>query len=78
MLREVNAIAPLIAMIFLLTYATINLVVSVEQSLRLISFRPLIRVPHIIPLAGLVGCLFAMFINPLSPLSDPSNDALNR
>ncbi len=62
MLRELNAIAPLIAMIFLLTYATINLVVSVEQSLRLISFRPLIRVPRIIPLAGLAGCLFAMFI----------------
>ena len=62
MLRELNAIAPLIAMIFLLTYATINLVVTVEQSLRLISFRPLMRVPRIIPLAGLAGCLFAMFI----------------
>ncbi|MDX1679011.1 amino acid permease, partial [Arsukibacterium sp.] len=62
MLRELNAIAPLVAMIFLLTYATINLVVSVEQSLRLISFRPLMRVPRIIPLLGLAGCLFAMFI----------------
>jgi hypothetical protein len=62
MLRELNAIAPLITMIFLLTYATINLVVTIEQSLRLISFRPLLHVPKIVSSAGLVGCLFAMFI----------------
>ena len=65
MLRDLNAIAPLVAMIFLLTYATINLVVATEQSLRLISFRPLLRVPKVVPLLGLAGCLFAMFIiNP--------------
>jgi amino acid transporter len=69
MLRELNAIAPLVAMIFLLTYATINLVVAVEQSLRLISFRPLLHVPKSVPLAGLAGCLFAMFIiNPVFSL----------
>ncbi|MFO8183774.1 MAG: amino acid permease [Candidatus Aegiribacteria sp.] len=62
MLRQLNAIAPLVAMIFLLTYATINLVVSIEQSLRLISFRPLLKVPKAAPLLGLAGCLFAMFI----------------
>jgi len=65
MLRELNAIAPLVTMIFLLTYATINLVVAVEQNLRLISFRPLFRVPKFVPVVGLAGCLFAMFIiNP--------------
>ena len=69
MLRELNAIAPLISMIFLLTYATINLVVAVEQNLRLISFRPLLRVPKFVPLVGLAGCLFAMFIiNPVFSL----------
>lgn len=62
MLRELNAIAPLITMIFLLTYATINLVVTIEQSLRLISFRPLLRVPKAVPMVGLAGCLFAMFV----------------
>lgn len=62
MLRQLNAIAPLITMIFLLTYATINLVVSIEQSLRLISFRPLLRIPRAAPLLGLAGCLLAMFI----------------
>lgn len=62
MLRQLNAIAPLVAMIFLLTYATINLVVAIEQSLRLISFRPLLKVPKAAPVLGLAGCLFAMFI----------------
>jgi amino acid transporter len=62
MLRELNAIAPLVAMIFLLTYAMINLVVVTEQSLRLISFRPLLRIPAFVPIIGLAGCLFAMFI----------------
>jgi solute carrier family 12 (sodium/potassium/chloride transporter), member 2 len=65
MLRELNAIAPLVAMIFLLTYSTINLVVTIEQSLRLISFRPLFPVSRAIPLIGLTGSLFTMFIiNP--------------
>ena len=69
MLRELNAIAPLIAMTFLLTYATINLVVAIEQNLSLISFRPLLRVPTLVPLVGLAGCLFAMFIiNPIFSL----------
>ncbi len=69
MLRELNAIAPLVTMIFLLTYSTINLVVSIEQGLRLISFRPLLRVPKAVPLLGLAGCLAAMFIiNPLFSL----------
>ncbi len=69
MLRELNAIAPLITMIFLLTYATINLVVLIEQSLRLVSFRPLLSVPKPVPLVGLAGCLLAMFvINPVFSL----------
>lgn len=69
MLRELNAIAPLITMIFLLTYATINLVVLVEQSLRLLSFRPLFRIPKAVPFVGLAGCLLSMFIiNPVFSL----------
>lgn len=69
MLRELNTIALLVTMIFLLTYAIINLVVTVEQSLRLISFRPLLRVPKLVPVIGLAGCLFAMFIiNPVFSL----------
>lgn len=66
MLRDLNAVAPLITMFFLITYAMINVVVLIEQSLGLVSFRPLFDIPWIIPLAGTVGCLFAMFVvNPV-------------
>lgn len=66
LLRNLNAIAPLITMFFLITYATINIVVLIEQRLRLVSFRPLLRIPHFVPLAGAGGCVFAMFIiNPI-------------
>lgn len=64
-LRDLNAIAPLITMFFLITYAMINVVVLIEQSLGLISFRPILKVPRIVPLIGALGCFFAMFIiNP--------------
>jgi len=65
LLRDLNAIAPLLTMFFLITYAMINVVVLVEQGLSQVSFRPTIRVPIIIPLLGTIGCFFAMFIiNP--------------
>ncbi len=65
MLRNLNAIAPLITMFFLITYAMINVVVLIEQSLGLVSFRPLFQIPRAVPLIGAAGCLFAMFIiNP--------------
>jgi amino acid transporter len=65
MLRDLNAVAPLITMFFLITYAMINVVVLLEQSLRLVSFRPLLSIPRAVPLLGGAGCLFAMVIvNP--------------
>ncbi len=65
MLRELNAIAPLITMFFLITYAMINIVVLLEQSLGLVSFRPLFRVPIFVPAIGGVGSFVVMFIvNP--------------
>ncbi|NBB84638.1 MAG: Na-K-Cl cotransporter [Bacteroidetes bacterium] len=66
LLRELNAIAPLITMFFLITYAMINAVVLIEQSLGLPSFRPLLRIPRMASVVGLLGCLSAMFIiNPV-------------
>ena len=60
-----NQIAPLMTMFFLITYAVLNSVVLLEQSLGLTSFRPLFRVPRLVPLIGLVGSVFAMYlINP--------------
>jgi solute carrier family 12 sodium/potassium/chloride transporter 2 len=62
LLRHLNVIAPLISMIFLITYMVINVVLLAESSLGLISFRPTFRLPRLIPLAGALGCLFTMFI----------------
>ncbi len=62
LLRDLNLIAPLITMFFLITYMVINVVLLAESHLGLMSFRPTFRVPRVIPLAGALGCLFAMFI----------------
>jgi amino acid transporter len=62
LLRDLNAIAPLLTMFFLITYAMINVVVLIEQGLSQVSFRPTFKVPIIIPLLGSIGCFFAMFI----------------
>lgn len=60
-----NAIAPLITMFFLLTYFMLNAVVLIEQTLSMVSFRPTFAIPRIVPLTGMVGCLFVMFlVNP--------------
>ncbi|MDX1421244.1 MAG: amino acid permease, partial [Rubricoccaceae bacterium] len=65
LVRDLNAIAPLITMFFLITYAMLNVVVLIEQSLGLVSFRPLLRVHWVIPALGLAGSVFVMFIvNP--------------
>lgn len=65
LLRDLNAIAPLVTMFFLVTYAMLNVVVIIEQKLGLISFRPLLKVGGIIPWVGLISSLLAMFIiNP--------------
>jgi solute carrier family 12 sodium/potassium/chloride transporter 2 len=69
MLRDLNAIAPLITMFFLITYTTLNLVLLIESSLGLTSFRPTLHIPRIVPLFGFIGCLLAMFIiNPILSL----------
>jgi amino acid transporter len=65
LLRDLNTIAPLITMFFLITYGMINFVVFVEGRLGLVSFRPLFSIPQSVPLLGLAGCLLAMFVvNP--------------
>ncbi|MEM9952029.1 MAG: Na-K-Cl cotransporter [Chloroflexota bacterium] len=57
-----DAIAPLMTMFFLITYSVLNAVVVFESLLGLISFRPKFRVPLLVPLIGLFGCIFAMFL----------------
>lgn len=62
MLRDLNTIAPLITMFFLITYMMINLVVFIEQQMDMISFRPTFSIPRFVPAIGTAGCLFTMFI----------------
>lgn len=62
MVRDINEIAPLITMFFLITYATLNLVVLLESRLALMNFRPTFQIPQIIPFYGFSSCLFAMLV----------------
>ena len=65
LLRNINAVAPLVTLFFLITYAMINIVVIIEQNLGLISYRPVFKIHSWVPWFGLVSSVFAMFIiNP--------------
>ena len=69
MLRDLNAIAALLTMFFLITYGMINLVLLLEQGLGLLSFRPGFRIPAVVPLVGALGCLGVMaVVNPIFSL----------
>ncbi len=64
-----DAIAAVITMFFLIAYGSLNLVVLIEQTLGMVSFRPMFKVSRLVPLTGLVGCLFVMFlVNPVFSL----------
>jgi amino acid transporter len=66
LLGNLNALASLITMFFLITYGTLNLVVFIQQSMKIISFRPTFKIPRIVPLTGALSCIFIMFlINPV-------------
>ena len=65
LLRNINAVAPLVTLFFLITYAMINIVVIIEQRLGLISYRPVFKIGKWVPWMGLISSVFAMFIiNP--------------
>lgn len=64
-LGDLNTIAPLLTMFFLITYATINLAMSIEKGIGIPSFRPRFEVPLAIPIIGSLWSIFIMFmINP--------------
>lgn len=62
MLGDFNALATLITMFFLVTYGILNLVVYIQQSMNLISFRPTFKIPRFVPLVGFTGSMFIMFL----------------
>jgi len=68
MLGDLNAIAPIITMFFMVTYGALNLACFYELYSRNPSFRPRFRFAHWgLALAGTVGCAVAMLlIDPLA------------
>ncbi len=66
LLGNLNALAALITMFFLITYGMLNIVVFIQQSMRIISFRPSFRIPRFVSFTGATGSLFIMIlINPI-------------
>ena len=61
-LRNLNTIAPLITMFFMITYAMVNVVALVEQTLGLPSYRPTLKIPIIVPAIGAFGSIAIMFV----------------
>jgi len=60
---DLNTIAPIITMFFLITYGTINLACFYEMISHNPSFRPTFRLHHwFIALAGALGCLSVMIL----------------
>ncbi len=60
--RNLNTIAPILTMFFMITYAMVNVVALVEQTLGLPSYRPTLKIPTIIPAIGAVGSIAIMFV----------------
>lgn len=65
-LGSLDSLATLITLFFLITYGTLNLVVFIQQSMKVISFRPTFKIPKFISFFGAAGCMVIMFlINPV-------------
>lgn len=69
-LGDLNSIAPLLTMFFLITYGVINTAVLIEQGTGIASFRPSFKMPLAVPLVGAAWCFIVMiFINPYFAVS---------
>ncbi len=62
LLGNLNALASLITMFFLITYGMLNLVVFIQQSMKIISFRPTFKIPRVVPFIGAFGSFAIMFL----------------
>lgn len=61
-LGDLNTVASLLTMFFLISYGMINLTVFIEKAIKIPSFRPTFSIPLIIPLIGLIWCFTIMFL----------------
>ncbi len=66
LLGDLNTIAPLLTMFFLITYATINIAVALQLGIGIPSFRPRFKVHISIPIIGFLWAMVVMFmVNPI-------------
>lgn len=61
-LGNLNAIAGILTMFFLITYGTLNSAVFIEKTIGIASFRPTFRVASVVSLLGSFGCIYTMFL----------------
>lgn len=61
-LGNLDSLATLITLFFLITYGTLNLVVFIQQGMKVISFRPTFKIPKFISFFGAAGCMIIMFL----------------
>lgn len=61
MVGELNTLAPVLTILFLITYSVINGAVLTQKLSGMLSFRPLFRLHWIIPLYGMLACFLIMF-----------------
>lgn len=61
-LGNLDSLATLITLFFLITYGTLNLVVFIQQGMKVISFRPTFKIPKFVPFFGAAGCMIIMFL----------------
>ena len=61
-LGDINAIAPVLTMFNLTTYALLNLSAALEEAMGNPSWRPTFRVPAWLAFAGFLGCIAMMFM----------------
>lgn len=62
LLGDLNAVGRWVTIFFLTLYVTINLAAAVESLVKDPSYRPTIRVPWFVSLAGSVGAIVVMFL----------------
>ncbi len=62
LLGDLNSIAPLLTMFFLITYGMINIAVFIEKAIGITAFRPTFKVPKFISLVGGLWCFTIMFL----------------
>jgi amino acid transporter len=64
---ELNTIAPVLTMFFLITYGSVNFISFIEGLIKRPGFRPTFQVHWSISLIGAAGCIWVMFvINPIA------------